>query len=75
MKLYKIEVYKSIYYIVDLSHWDICNLNEISTWGGNRCFITLCKDTSHYLHVYLLWSKDEVVDVFKHYKAKVENQH
>ncbi|GKC16783.1 retrovirus-related pol polyprotein from transposon TNT 1-94 [Tanacetum coccineum] len=57
-----------------LIHSDICELNGILTRGGKRYFITFCDDSSRFLYVYLLRSKDEAFDSFKIYKAEVENQ-
>ncbi|KAL6319114.1 hypothetical protein AAG906_011192 [Vitis piasezkii] len=41
---------------------------------GKRYFITFIDDCTRYCYVYLLRSKDEALDVFKHYKNEVENQ-
>ena len=57
-----------------LIHTDICDLNFIQTRGGKKYFITFIDDSSRYCYVYLLRSKDEVVEAFKHYKLEVENQ-
>nr|GEZ39199.1 retrotransposon protein, putative, Ty1-copia subclass [Tanacetum cinerariifolium] len=59
---------------VELMHLDICELNGILTRGGKRYFITFCDNSSRFLYVYLLRSKDEAFDSFKIYKAEVENQ-
>ncbi|KAI3496568.1 hypothetical protein L1887_38933 [Cichorium endivia] len=61
--------------LLELIHSDICELNGILTRGGKRYFITFCDDSSRYLHVYLLRTKDEAFDAFKLYKDEVENQH
>lgn len=61
--------------LLELIHSDICELNGILTRGGKRYFITFCDDSSRYLHVYLLRTKDEAFDAFKLYKAEVKNQH
>ncbi|KAJ9566879.1 hypothetical protein OSB04_002845 [Centaurea solstitialis] len=60
--------------LLELIHSDICELNGILTRGGRRYFITFCDDSTRYLYVYLLKSKDEAFDAFKVYKAEVENQ-
>nr|KAJ0202095.1 hypothetical protein LSAT_V11C600310800 [Lactuca sativa] len=60
--------------LLELIHIDICELNGILTRGGKRYFIRFCDDSSRYLHVYLLRSKDEAFDAFKRYKVEVENQ-
>nr|GEX12782.1 zinc finger, CCHC-type [Tanacetum cinerariifolium] len=60
--------------ILELVHYDICELNEQLTRGGNRYFITFIVDCSRYTYVYLLKSKDQAFETFKIYKAEVENQ-
>ncbi|KAI3815113.1 hypothetical protein L1987_14769 [Smallanthus sonchifolius] len=60
--------------LLELIHSDICELNGMLTRGGKRYFITFCDDSSRYLYVYLLRTKDEAFDAFKIYKAEVENQ-
>nr|GEW36853.1 retrotransposon ribonuclease H [Tanacetum cinerariifolium] len=60
--------------LLELIHSDICELNEILTRRGKRYFIAFCDDSSWFLYVYLLRSKDEAFDSFKIYKAEVENQ-
>ena len=57
-----------------LIHTDICDLKFIQTTGGKKYFITFIDDSSRYCYIYLLRSKDETMDVFKHYKLEVENQ-
>ena len=57
-----------------LIHTDICDLKFIQTKSGKKYFITFIDDSSRYCYIYLLHSKDEVVEVFKHYKLEVENQ-
>ena len=42
--------------------------------GGSMYFITFTDDCSRFTHVYLLKKKDETFNVFKTYKAEVENQ-
>ena len=43
------------------------------TRGGSRYLITFIDDCSRFTYVYLLKNKDEAFDVFKVYKAEVEN--
>ena len=57
-----------------LIHTDICDLKFIQTRGGKKYFITFIDDSLRYCYVYLLRSKYEAVEVFKHYKLEVENQ-
>ena len=44
------------------------------TRGGSRYFITFIDDCSRFTYVYLLKNKDEAFDMFKVYRAEVENQ-
>ena len=59
---------------LDLVHSNIFEFNDIPNRGGKQYFITFIYDCSGYTYVYRLRSKDEAFDVFKCYKAKVENQ-
>ena len=59
---------------LDLIHTDICDLKYVPTRGGKKYFITFIDDSTRYCYVYLLRSKDEAIEVFKHYKNEVENQ-
>ena len=60
--------------LLDLVHSDICELNGVITRGGKRYFITFIDDYSRYTYVYLIRTKDEAFEMFKRYKAEVENQ-
>ncbi|PWA42899.1 Copia-like retrotransposon [Artemisia annua] len=64
--------------VVELPHFETTEnsifVNGLLTRGGRRYFITFCDDSSRYLYVYLLRSKDEAFDSFKVFKAEVENQ-
>ena len=60
--------------LLELVHTDIYELNGILTRGGNRYFITFIDDSSRFTYVYLLKHKDDAFNVFKVYKAEVENQ-
>jgi hypothetical protein len=59
---------------LELIHFDICEMNIVLTEGGQRYFITMIDDASRYCYVYLLKTKDEVMNCFKTYKTKVQNQ-
>lgn len=58
----------------DLIHSDICDLKIVQTRGGNKYFITFVDDSTKYCYVYLLKSKDEMIEKFVLYKNEVENQ-
>ena len=60
--------------ILELIHSDICELNGQLTRGGNRYFITFIDNHSRFTYVYLMKTKDQAFDMFKCYKALVENQ-
>ena len=55
-------------------HSDLCDFKNIPSRGDKNYFITFIDDCIKYCYVYLLHSKDEVLNMFKIYKAKVENQ-
>jgi transposase InsO family protein len=59
---------------LELIHSDICEMNGVLTEGGKRYFMTMIDDASRYCYVYLLKTKDEVLNCLKTYKAEVENQ-
>ena len=58
---------------LELIHSDICDMKFIQTRGGKKYFLTLIDDCTRYCYVYLLRSKDEVLEMFKHFKNEVEN--
>ena len=59
--------------LLELVHYDICDLHSKLTRGGKRYFITFIDDLSKYTYVYLLRTKDEALEKFKLYKSEVEN--
>jgi transposase InsO family protein len=59
---------------LELIHFDICEMNGVLTKGAQRYFMTMIDDASRYCYVYLLKTKDDALNCFKSYKAKVENQ-
>ena len=58
--------------ILELVHSDVCDLHATPTLGGKKYFATFIDDYSRYCYVYLLHSKDEVLEKFKIYKNEVE---
>ena len=58
---------------LNLIHNDICDFKFIQTRADKKYFITFIDDSTKYCHMYLLRSKDEVLDAFKVYKNEVEN--
>jgi transposase InsO family protein len=59
---------------LELIHSDICEMNGVLIEGGQRYFMIMIDDAYRYCYVYLLKTKDEALNCFKTYKAKVENQ-
>ena len=59
---------------LELIHLDICDLKFIQTRGGKKYFLTLIDDCTRYCYVYFLRSKDEALEMLKHFKNEVENQ-
>ena len=57
-----------------LIHIDICDFKFVQTIGSNIYFITFVDDNTKYCYVYLLKSKDKVIEKFVLYKNEVENQ-
>ena len=58
----------------DIWHSHLCHISGVLTKGGEKYFTTLIDDATKFCYVYLLKTKDEALDFFKTYKAKVENQ-
>lgn len=61
--------------VLDLIHSDVCDLHGWPTIGGKKYFVTFIDDYSRFCYVYLMHSKNEVLDKFKIFKAQVELQH
>jgi hypothetical protein len=57
-----------------LIHTDICGSFPTAAWNGQRYFITFIDDYSRYGYLYLIHEKSQSLDVFKSFKAEVENQ-
>ena len=60
--------------VLELIHTDICGPFPTVAWNGQQYFITFTDDFSRYGYIYLLHEKSQSLDVFKNYKAEVENQ-
>ncbi|GJY89907.1 zinc finger, CCHC-type containing protein, partial [Tanacetum coccineum] len=58
--------------IIELVHSNVCDLHATPTIGGKKYFATFIDDYSRYCYVYLLHSKDEVLEKFRIYKSEVE---
>jgi hypothetical protein len=60
--------------LLELIHSDLCEMYGVLIKGGKRYFMTLIDDAARYCYVFLLKTKDEVLECFKTYKTEVENQ-
>ncbi|KAG9451218.1 hypothetical protein H6P81_011183 [Aristolochia fimbriata] len=58
--------------ILEIIHSDIC-CPDMDT-QGQKYFITFIDDYSRYMYLYMLHTKNEALDAFKVFKAKVEKQ-
>ncbi|KAL4320124.1 hypothetical protein GQ457_18G006850 [Hibiscus cannabinus] len=61
--------------VLELIHTDIFGPFPSESWNGQQYFITFIDDYSRYGYLYLIHEKSQSLDVFKSYKAEVENQH
>ena len=60
--------------LLSMIHSDLYDFKTIPSRGGKNYFITFIDDCNKYCYVYLLHNKDEALNMFKIYKAEVENQ-
>ncbi|CAL8998293.1 unnamed protein product, partial [Prunus brigantina] len=60
--------------LLEIIHTDICGPFPTQTHDGFKYFITFTDDFSRYGYVYLISEKSNAIDMFKVYKAEVENQ-
>jgi len=60
-------------HILDLVHSDVCSMIEKSL-GGALYFVTFIDDHSRKVWVSLLKTKDQVLEAFKEFQAKVERE-
>ncbi|PKU85930.1 Retrovirus-related Pol polyprotein from transposon TNT 1-94 [Dendrobium catenatum] len=60
--------------VLELIHTDICDPFPTASWNGHQYFITFIGDYSRYGYLYLIHEKSEYLDIFKIFKAEVENQ-
>ncbi|KAL4325786.1 hypothetical protein GQ457_11G029520 [Hibiscus cannabinus] len=60
-------------YVLDMVHIDVCSMNEKSM-GGALYFVTFIDDHSRKVWIYLLKTKDQVLEAFKEFHAKVEHE-
>ena len=60
--------------LLGLIHSDLCDFKSPPTRGAKNYYVSFIDDCSKYCYVYLIHSKDEALNMFKTYKAEVENQ-
>ncbi|KAL6322023.1 hypothetical protein AAG906_003165 [Vitis piasezkii] len=60
--------------VLELIHMNICGPFPTPSWNGQQYFITFIDDYSRYGYLYLIHEKSQSLDVFKNFKAEVENQ-
>ena len=61
-------------HVLDLVHLDVCGPLKVRTLGGDLYFVTFIDDHSRKVWAYTLKTKDQVLDVFKHFQANVERE-
>lgn len=59
---------------LEVIHSDLCGPMENPSYGGMRYFVSFIDDYSRMVHIYFMKDKQNVLDVFKDFKNKVENQ-
>ncbi|GJY00491.1 UBN2_2 domain-containing protein [Tanacetum coccineum] len=59
--------------LLELIHTDICGPFPLGI-GGHKSFITFIDNYSRYMYMFLINEKSESLEMFKTFKAKVENQ-
>lgn len=60
--------------ILDYVHTDVWGPVPVTSKGGSRYFVTYVDDHSRYAWIYFLKHKNEVFDIYKCWKAMVENR-
>ncbi|KAL6320066.1 hypothetical protein AAG906_004463 [Vitis piasezkii] len=60
--------------VLELIHTNICGPFPTPSWNGQQYYITFIDDYSRYGYLYLIHDKSQSLDVFKNFKAEVENQ-
>ena len=60
--------------VFELIHTDIYGSFPTVSWNGQTYFITFINDFCRYGYLYLIHDKSQSLDVFRNYKAEVQNQ-
>ena len=57
----------------ELIHTDVCGPMPINSVRGSRYFVTFTDDYTHYMYVYMMKNKSEVIDKLREYVEMAEN--
>lgn len=60
--------------ILNLIHSDICGPMNVESLGGSRYFVTFIDDFSRYTEIIMLRKRSDVLQAFRNYKRRMENQ-
>ena len=60
--------------LLRLVHCDLGDLKHVMTRGGKNFYVIFVDDHSIFTKIYLLKTKDDVLEMFMKYKSEVENQ-
>ncbi|KAK2403406.1 putative mitochondrial protein [Trifolium repens] len=60
--------------VLGVVHTDVCGPFETLSLGGNRYFVSFVDEFSRMMWIYLIKTKDEVLQKFKSFKIMVEKQ-
>ncbi|KAF6203143.1 hypothetical protein GE061_003559 [Apolygus lucorum] len=59
---------------LELVHSDVCGPMSVDSWSGSRFALTFTDDCTRKTFVYMMKHKSEVKEIFREFKALVENQ-
>lgn len=60
--------------VLELIHTYICGPFSAPSWNGQQYFISLIDNYTIYAYIFLIHEKSQSLDVFKSFKADLENQ-
>lgn len=60
--------------LLELIYGDVCDSKRDPTHGRSRYFVTFINDFSQFYYIFLLKTKNGILQKFKVYKAEIENQ-
>ena len=77
-KQYRVSFHKNVAprkeNVLELIHLDVCGLLKVRTHSGGLYFVTFIDDYSTKVWAFLLKTKYQVLEVFKHFQAMVERE-